>query len=126
MKTHNATQNNCLQCCVAGILDLGLEDVLDFNRTKPNNMHWFEYMATYLEGMHGVVCHVLSPDKVVPEPTIGIYHKEGRPTGHAVIMKGDVQEEILHNPYVPRNMNDLVLIAKIKLVKEEICFQTPN
>lgn len=127
MKEYIAKYNNCLQCCVAGILDLELEDVINFYDGRKGSLHWLDFLATYLEAMHGVRCHVLDPERICSDPTIGIYHKEGDPYAHAVIMAPNKREVILHDPWPDEvRIAKQHLVGKIRLVREEICFQTPN
>lgn len=54
MKKYEADNGNCFQCCVAGLLDLPLEEVPDIMDFRKVDLAWHVPFATWCREKHGM------------------------------------------------------------------------
>lgn len=89
MRYYNAAKDNCLQCCIAGILDLQLNDVVDVSTVD-------DYWVDTLHDWCGVRDYVAMYTYDIPEDGHYIGVVDWAMSGcHAVICS---QNKMVHNP----------------------------
>lgn len=118
MLFYHAAYDDCLRCCIAGMLDKPITEVADFNMFLRDNKDWFKHVCTYV---HRVLQHrvkVLNPHSKTEGYTIGVMENYDGTT-HTVIL-GPCKDGswVVHHDPDPKCPVFKRLVAK--LVLEEI------
>jgi hypothetical protein len=102
MRRYIAYENNCLQCCLAALLDMPLEEVITRQELEASKYPWTEALSHWLE-THGYVPALLDNYVSIPQNAyhILVYNTEsGIP--HGSIAKGGC---IVYNPRPDENLS---------------------
>ena len=96
MRYYNSDGTNCLQCCIAGIFDQKLEDVINIIE-EDHEIYWVKFLSNWVgENLGCYVTEVKTSEGFMGDLPyyIGVYWLEPG-VNHAVIMQ---EGKVIHNP----------------------------
>lgn len=84
---YEAGYDNCLQACTAGILQMPITEVKDFNMFLAGNKNWYAHFVKYCQTNLQQQADAHVPEAKVDRYSIGIMRSIDMKTTHAVILK---------------------------------------
>lgn len=94
MRHYKATNNDCLQCCLAAILDMALDEVPSHELLEEMGEDWYGYLYEWVMEEHSLVLSLTAADEILPLIHIEVFSIDDA-AGHAVVMRGN---ELLLDP----------------------------
>lgn len=113
IRYYNAGYDNCLQCCLAGLLDIEISETFDVNMLdKDGQENWFKYTNVWLKAKHKKVLTLFKPDEECNSVNISVYVTVDNPDGaHAVIEDENGNE--VHDPFQSHPIKDKLLYRMV-------------